>query len=109
MLKKALTTVILIASIGMTMPAVAAIGRIISQNDAAEASIINIIFDKNGRIEQIRVEGCTKCPLELHSSDKTRFSYKGKQIKEKDAKTHSGKIGTVIFDDNTAQAIKVNW
>jgi len=47
MLKKALTTVILIASIGMTMPAVAAIGRIISQNDAAEASIINIIFDKN--------------------------------------------------------------
>ena len=109
MLKKALTTAILIASIGMTLPAAAAIGRIISQNDAAEADRINVILGKNGHVERIRVEGCTKCPLELQSSGNTRFKYQGKQIREQDAKTHSGKSGTVIFDAETAQAIKVNW
>ncbi len=110
MLNKAFTTIVLIASMCITLPVVADSDSMsYPQTDAVESSKIHVFTDKNGRVERLYVEGCTKCPLRLTTSDKTRFKYNGKKIDQKAAKSHSLKVGDVIYDVVKKQALKVNW
>jgi hypothetical protein len=119
MSKKIFTTILLIGSFFTALP-VAAVDRVSIKpigtflpvavaTDAAEADKIHLFTDKDGRIERIYVQGCTKCPLRLTTDDKTRFTYNGKIIKQNKIKSHSLKPGTVIYDVESKHATKVNW
>ena len=109
MLKKFFTALILTVSVCVALPVAAGGARIISQMDAAEADKIQVFTDRNGNVDRIYVEGCVKCPLRLVTNKQTRFSYDGKAVKEKEAKSYSLKTGTVIFDAEKKLALKVNW
>lgn len=87
----------------------AEIGTILSQADAAEASRIRVKWDKKEDSGVVLVTGCNKCPLELKITPSTTFEYQGKAAKRKRHKYFSGRGGTVIFDPETEEALKVKW
>jgi len=117
MLKKIFTAILLIGSLFSTLPVTAADRVVIkpmgtfmpTTTDAAEADKIHLFTDKDGRIERIYVEGCTKCPLRLTTNDTTRFTYNGKIVRQNKIKSHSLKPGTVIYDAESKHATKVIW
>jgi len=117
MSKKLFTAIILMGSLFTALP-VSAVDRVFikpmgtflpTTTDAAEADKIHLFTDKDGRIERIYVEGCIRCPLRLTTDDNTRFTYNGKIIEQNKVKSYSLKPGTVIYDVESKQAIKVNW
>ncbi|NOZ54573.1 MAG: hypothetical protein GXP08_15810 [Gammaproteobacteria bacterium] len=86
-----------------------AIGKIIAQSDVVEADRISITLDDKKLTGIAQITGCEKCPLKLKINKKTRFFYQGKQVPRKKIWHLSDTSGTVIYDDELNQTIKIHW
>ena len=99
---------IILSVLFMTLPSFAA-SFIRSQKSAVEATGITVHMARGAQTGTVRITGCEGCPMELNITSQTQFLYKHKQADPRRIRLLSGKPGTVIFDSETQQAIRINW
>jgi len=109
MLIKNLTKLALIITLCISTPSMAAFGKFISQTEAVEAEKITIRWDSKKGTGIASVIGCKDCPLQFKIDQQVKFFHNNQPVQAKDAKTHSGKSGTVIYDAAKNQATKILW
>ena len=109
MLRKTLTNFALILILSSSTPALAAFGKIISQDEAVEADGISVSWDAPSGKGTAKITGCNQCPLRLKLDKKTEFLHNGLPVKLIDINKHSGKSGTAVYDAESEQAIKILW
>jgi hypothetical protein len=92
------------------LPATAtAIAPIVSQDEAVEVAAVYYKPASDGSGGgKVEAQGCTNCPLSFDLTGKTRLYYQGQKLNPKEAASHSGKSGTVVFDEKK-RAIKIIW
>jgi hypothetical protein len=91
------------------IPQALSAGSILYQEEAVEADRIEVLVSKGSQTGQVRVSGCTGCPMTLTVDGATEFYYKHKPADQNRVIFLSGKTGTVIFDKDQQRALRIYW